>query len=198
MNAATVFADLETGGTRANHPDIQIGAVVIFRWQEIATFERKIQFNPKDCSTEALALNHYDPETWESEAVPEEEALEAFCSFLREHASLTKFGKTSGKPYSVARIAGHNARTFEGPRLMAMAKRHDCFLPADGYRPLDTLQLALWHFVGRPDEPPDYKLPTLASVFGIETPDKHSALADARTAARVAYKILNTGRPIGG
>ena len=188
MRATAVFADLETGGVKPAHPDIQIAAIAIRDWHEVGTFEAKIEFDVSKCDPEALRINHYDPSVWKEHAIPESAAVKAFDVFLRTHSSLTKFSK-AGKPYSIARIAGHNIKTFDAPRLAAMFKRHGQFLHADSYRPLDTMQLALWYFVGRPDEPEDYKLGTVAKALGVPTTDQHDALSDARMAARVAWAI---------
>ncbi len=184
----TVVFDLETGGVEAKHPDIQLAAVAVRGWEEIDTFERKLQFSVDSCDPEALEINSYDPAVWEREALPEARVVAQFAQWMRRHAVIHKVSKR-GNPYSVARLAGHNVARFDAPRLLAMFKRHGAFLAADAFRPLDTLQLALWHFAGREDEPENYKLGTLATALGIATDGAHDALADVRMTVQLAKAI---------
>ena len=112
MKATTVFVDLETGGTEVSHPDIQIAAIAMRNWAELDSFEAKIIFDEREADSEALEINHYDPEVWEREAIPEQEVIGRFGNFLRKHAVIKKVSKRNGKPYRVARLAGHNAWRF--------------------------------------------------------------------------------------
>lgn len=200
MKLTTVFFDLETGGVKDSDPDIQLAAVAVLDWKEVGTFEKKITFDAHQASPEALAMNSYDPGVWAQKAMSEEWVVEEFSGFLSKFASLTKISK-AGNPYLVARLAGHNAASFDAPRLHRMFKRNGGrFCPADIYRPLDTLQLALWYFLGRENEPESYQLGTLATTLGIETPDAHDALGDVRTTIAIAKRILTSheediGRP---
>jgi DNA polymerase III epsilon subunit-like protein len=210
MRDATVFFDLETAGLEDKHADIQLAAVAIRNWEEVGTFEAKIQFDAHEASPEALAINHYDPDVWAQYARPEADVVKDFGKFLRENASLTKTSK-AGNPYSVARLAGHNAASFDAPRLYRMFRRHGKSCPADIFRPLDTMQLALWHFSTLSLEPQNYKLGTLAQIWhfstlsleprnyklgtlaetlGIEQTQAHDALSDVRTTIAIAKTII--------
>lgn len=190
MRKTVIFMDIESGGVKPEHPDIQLAAVAIRDWREVGQFEAKIRFDPADCDPKAFEINSYDPKVWEAEAIDEADVVKEFNSFLRRHASLEKISQ-AGNRYSIARLAGHSIKTFDAPRLQAMFKRNGKdYVPADVYRPLDTLQLCLWHFVGRVDEPKDYKLATVAEALGVPVADAHDALADARVAARVAWRII--------
>ena len=190
----TVFFDLETGGLQDDHPDIQLGAVAIDldTGREIDSFEAKIKFDESLCDPEALRLNSYEREVWEREALEEREVVHWFSRFLlRKSAVIERFSKRTGNPYYVARLAGHNAARFDGPRLKRLFERHDAFLPAS-YLVLDTMQLALWTFAGLTNgkTPDNLKLETLAAHLGIATAQRHDALADALTSARVACRLL--------
>ncbi len=194
MQTTTVFLDLETGGTADHHPDIQLAAIAVRDWEEIDLFERKIQFDALKADPEALAINSYDATIWEALAVKESAVVSEFGSFLDRHRVIKKMSN-SGSPYFTARIAGHNARTFDAPRLYRMFQRNAAFFPADVYRPLDTLALALWHFAMHDiPAPPNYKLATLCTHLGILTDDSHDALADVRMTIAVAKRLTNAAQ----
>jgi DNA polymerase III epsilon subunit-like protein len=189
MRATTVYFDLETGGLKSCHPNIQIAAVAIDdeTREELGAFECKIQFNPAEADPEALAMNHYTPEAWAS-AIPAKEAAVRFGRFLKPYCYI---GKTSekGNSYSVAKLCGHNAATFDGPRLRTMFFSNDVFLAAD-LRIRCTVQRALFWF----DEhavlvPDNMKLETLCRYFGVHVDVTHDALADVRLNARLANAI---------
>ena len=158
MRKTVVFIDYETGGTRPEHPDIQLAAVAVKDWVELGAFQAKIQFEESDCDPEALAMNSYDPAIWKQEALPEKVVVAQFGQFLRPYGWIQKVAKRTGRAYGITRLAGHRAASFDAPRLMAMFKRHGAFLAAAGYEPLDTWQLALWWFdvdpEMRPETPP--------------------------------------------
>lgn len=189
MTPAIVFFDLETGGTEAARPDIQLAAIAVElpSWRELESFEIKIQFNEKDAHPDALRMNHYSAEAWAA-AVPESEAVRLFQEFLKPYCCV-KMTSKGGKPYSVAQLAGHHAVEFDGPRLRRMFSRHDRFFSADP-RILDTMQLAMWHFAFRGPTPLNYKLSTLAERLKISFDHAHEALTDVRLCAEVAHRIL--------
>jgi DNA polymerase III epsilon subunit-like protein len=189
----SVYFDLETGGVEPDHPDIQLAAVAVEdgTWREIETFECKIAFDPSLCTPEALELNGYTEAEW-SDAIPENSVAIEFQNFLENHRVLTFKSKRTGRPYTVAKLVGHSAATFDGPRLMAMFKRHNLFLPADP-RVRCTLQRAMWWFEEQGVAPPDnYKLSTLCKYFGIPVIDVHDALGDVRMTIALA-KFLKEG-----
>lgn len=186
---AIVFFDLETGGLAESAAIIQIGAVAAVGFEEVDAFEVKIDFDESVAEPQALALNSYNADVWKAEAVPLKDGLESFSSFLRKYDSLPRVSK-AGRPYRVARLAGHNAASFDAPRLVRAYSLAGLFMPADCFRPLDTLQLALWHFSGCGVEPANYKLETLAEWFGHTIGNAHDALDDARASLAIARAII--------
>jgi len=184
-----VYFDLETGGLSPLHPDIQIAAIAVGGWQEIESYEAKIRFDEKQAEPEALALNSYDPEAWEKDGKPEAQVVAEFGGFLRRHAAVDLISQR-GKPYSVARLAGHNAVSFDAPRLRRMFERHSAFCPATVYQPLDTVQLALWRCAPRGETPPSFKLVDLCSHFGVDLDDAHDALSDVRATISLARRLM--------
>lgn len=185
---SVVVFDFETGGISPDKPNIQLAAIALSDdWSELGTFERKILFNASACDPEALELNSYSPEDW-TDAKPEHEVARDFCEWLRPYCSVRKVSKR-GKPYSVARLCGHNAASFDFPRLQAACC--DMFLPAD-FHVLDTLQAALWHCTASGNWPENLRLTTLCDHFGIDTSGAHDALADCRMTARLARHLMNT------
>jgi DNA polymerase III epsilon subunit-like protein len=181
-----VFFDLETGGLDDRHPTIQIAAIATEAFVEVGTFEAKIAFDPASADPAALAMNHHDARVWAKEARPEVEVVAAFAAFLSRHASLPRVSRRSGAAYKVACLAGHNVLHFDMPRLQRMFERHGRFLPADRVRPLDTLQLALWHSLARGSPLESYTLSALCRRFGIDAACAHEALADVRMTAQLA------------
>ena len=180
MTQRIVYFDLETGGLDTRHPDIQLAAIATEDLVEIDVFEAKIEFDAAKADPEALKINSYDEKRWQKQAQPERIVVATFAAFLNKHATLERVAKGSGRPYKVARLAGHNVLSFDAPRLLALFKRHGAFLPADAFRPLDTLQLASWSAARLGIEPTNYKLSTLCETFGIDTAGAHDALADVR------------------
>ena len=183
----TIFFDFETGGVKDEHPNIQLAAVVVDEyWKELATFEMKIKFDEAKADPEALKMNHYDAAVWAREAKAAPYVFGSFDSFLAGHKSIPMVSK-AGKPYSVARLAGHVAATFDMPRLKRFYA--DRFLPAHPLV-LDTLQLAMWFFLRKAKQPENYKLTTILAHLGIPIPDAHDALADVRGAIALAKAIM--------
>lgn len=184
---ALVFFDFETGGVLPSHPNIQLAAVAVNDdFAEMESYEAKIQFNESDADPEALKLNHYDRELWRERAIPTSDVVLTFSAFLKRHACIDMISKRTGKPYTVARLAGHNVVTFDVPRLQAMFGRE--FLPAHP-QALDTLQLALWSMLGKDKRPKTNRLSDLCEFFGIAIPDAHDALADVRGSIAIAREM---------
>jgi hypothetical protein len=157
-------------------------------WKEKAFFEAKIQFDPKDADPQALSMNHYDPEVWKTDAQPKRVVVDRFGAWLRPWACLQKTSQR-GNQYFVARLAGHNVKAFDCPRLQQMFKECDQFLAADAFFPLDTLHRALWYFAeSAKGQPANFKLPTLCEHFGILT-ESHEALADVRACVELAKQL---------
>jgi DNA polymerase III epsilon subunit-like protein len=199
-----VFFDLETGGTkwwphRLNvatvpmNPIIQIAAIAVDEptFEEIEVFERKIRFDPSHAELEALAMNSYNAETWEKEAVSDHQARRSFDSFLRRHASIEKVSRT-GDPYQIASLAGHNAAAFDLPFLRAWYEQVGWFLPA-AFQVLDTMILARLYSEITFTHFQNYKLQTLCESLGV-SPGSHDALVDVRATVAIARQMLKVLR----
>ena len=191
MTGRMVFFDLETGGVLPHHPDIQLAAIAVdqARFAELETFEAKIAFEPSSADPAALELNHYTPEAWAKAEAPIR-VVSRFTDFLDRHKSLEMVSARTGRPYQVAVLCGHNAASFDGPRLQALFKYYGRFLPADP-RVRCTCQRALWWFDERPDKPlpENFKLATLCRYFGIPVAESHEALADVRLTIALARAL---------
>lgn len=184
----TIYFDYETGGIEPHHPNISLAAIAIRDGIEIESMHLRIQFDEQLAQPEALAINHYDKALWDAEAVSEQLATKRFSDFLSRHKSLTLTSARTGRPYSVARLAGYNSASFDGPRANAMFDRHGMFPPFR--RPtLDVLQLVLQHFDTNGISLVNNKLSTVAEFFGIPTDNAHDALADCRMTAAIHAKV---------
>lgn len=195
-----IYFDLETGGLRDDAPIIQIAAVAVEEstWTELDHFEAKIRFIEEEAEPKALELNHYDPEVWKATAVPLPKALAGFSAFIEPHREIRMVSQRTGNPYTVARLIGHNAATFDGPRLKNAYAQTGMFLPAD-QRIRCTVQAALWWFdahgiqVGSEGGPKNFKLTELCRWFGLTVDENaHDALADVRMNVALA-RVLRAG-----
>lgn len=184
MNGTTVFFDLETGGVEPDRPIIQVAAVAMRSDVEVEAFEAKIAFPEAECDPEALRVNGYKRENW-TQAVSEGVAARLFDEFCTRHADLELMSARTGRPYTVARLAGHNVTTFDVPRARAMMDRAGVrFWKACWWYPLDTYARAIWHFTERGALPENFQLQTLARLFAIPPQGAaHEALADVRLCA---------------
>lgn len=185
-----VFFDVETGGLEAaRHPIIQFAAVAVDAdFHELETVERKLMFREEDCDPSALAANHYDPAVWRDKAIPQTRGVELFGDFCRRHATMSKVSK-AGKPYSVARLAAHNA-PFDAGFAIEWFKVSGTFLPAACYEALDTLGLARWVSLASRTQPKDHKLGSLCEWLGIPLDGAHDALTDVRATVEVTRKLF--------
>jgi DNA polymerase III epsilon subunit-like protein len=185
----TVYFDFETGGVEMRHPNISIAAIALENGREINSMHYRIRFDLAAADPEALRINHYDPALWEKEAISEEQATANFASFLHRHKCLTLTSVKTGKPYPVARLAGYNSASFDGPRASVMFDRWKIFPPFR--RPtLDVLQLVLEHADTYRLPLVNFKLSTVAAHFGIDTTGAHDALADCRMTAAIHAAII--------
>ena len=187
-----VFFDYETGGVTPQHPNIQLAAIAveIESWREVGTFERKIQFDEADADQEALKINHYSRDVWAREAVPSAVAHADFAAFLKRHADVQMISKRTGAPYRVARIAGYNAATFDGPRLKDEFAKVGAFLPAHPFV-MDALHWAAWDLQLRGVKLDNLKLGTVYQHFVGESAGDaaHDALHDVRSTIAVARSL---------
>lgn len=185
MSNYTVYFDLETGGVEMRHPVIQMAAVAVNEaGGERGEFMVRLQFNEADCDPEALKVNHYDAAAWH-DAVTPQRAVVRFSTWLQPFRSVTLTSKRTGRDYTVVKLSGYNALTFDGPRLKALFG--DQFTPWS-HQIRDVLQRALFWFDEHPEaaRPSDMKLTTVAAYFGLSPDGAHDALADARLCAALA------------
>jgi len=161
--------------------------------------ELKIEFDVEKANPESLEVNHFDQEVWEAEAMSEREAVTQIYRFLNRYKTVKQISKR-GRPYYVARIAGHNAAGFDFTVLLRMFRKYDEFLPVS-FDVLDTWRLASWlkYCDMLPGEPKNLKLSTLCELFGIPI-DAHDALGDVRANAELGFQmteLLKTGKKNG-
>ncbi len=157
-------------------------------WNELDAFEQKIAFDPALCNPEALEKNHYTPEAWVTAVSPEQTARR-FSAFVKPHSTVEMVSKRTGAPYTVARLAGYNALTFDLPRLRALYGAS--FFPCS-YHVRDLLQRAMFYFDEHPDlsKPKDLKLSTLCEYFGISADGAHEALTDCRMTVNLHRRLV--------
>lgn len=185
-----VFFDLETGGLRySRDPIIQIGAIAADTdFNELESFEVKLQFDAHSADARALQMNSYDPGLWAKEAITPLAAAQKFSKFLNKYSDVERISK-NGRPYRIAQLAGHNAVSFDGPFIKALYKKHNLFLPAN-FHILDTIQLALLHKIKKGNVSGSLSLENLALSYGIENEAAHDALGDVRATLKLAQKLL--------
>jgi DNA polymerase III epsilon subunit-like protein len=190
----TIIFDFETGGVEPRHPSIQLAAIAVddSTWAEVAAFEAKIKFNEADADSEALKINHYTPEAWK-DALPAGVVAMRFAKFCEPYRSIQMVSKRTGNPYSVGKLAGHNAATFDLPRLRQLFGEN--FFPFS-YHVKDTLQRALWFYDEHPEikRPESLKLSVLCESFGICIDGAHDALVDVRMSAAIAKAFMEADR----
>lgn len=190
MDTYTIFFDFETGGVEARHPSIQLAAIAVrdADWAEVASFEAKLKFDETAADPEALKMNHYDAEVWKAEAIPQALAASKLARWSEPYRSVEMISKRTGNPYRVAKLAGHNALTFDLPRLRELYG--GAFFPFH-YFVKDTLQRVLWFYDEHPEmkRPESLKLTTLCAAFGIPTDGAHDALTDVRLSAALAKAV---------
>ncbi len=184
----TVYFDFETGGVEMHHPNISLAAIALKDGVEIGSMNCLIQFDESLAQVEALAINHYDKARWDAEAIIESIVAANFAAFLYKYRDLDLFSARTGKPYRVARLAGYNSASFDGPRLQAMFDRWKIF-PCFRRPTLDVLQLALNYVDMKGLSLKNHKLSTIAEHLGISTADAHDALADCRMTAAIHKAI---------
>jgi DNA polymerase-3 subunit epsilon len=166
------FVDLETTGLDpSRHEILEIGVVrVDGRSLEVLT-ECDALVAPErieDAQPAALAVSGFTKAGW-TNAVPLREALLAVAPL-----------------FEGALIAGHNVG-FDWAFLEAAFRRAGLTLPRVDYHRLDTASLAWPLFAS--GEVPSLSLNGLATLFGLERPRPHRALADARCALEIARRL---------
>lgn len=197
MRHAIVFFDLETGGTDPRrHPIVQLAAIAVDPeddMRELETLEVKLRFDPAAADPEALRVNGHDPGVWAREAVEPSEAMKAFSDLLRRHATVQMVSRRTGRPYSVARLAGHNAAAFDKPFIDEWYRAAGEFLPAHP-RVLDTHHLALWAHALHPEgaAPQSTALGEMIRLHNLAREGAaHEALSDVRATVALARALTN-------
>ena len=185
----TIYFDFETAGLEPKNPSIQLAAIAQDdgTGEECASMELKLKFNVSDANPEALAMNHYSKEAWKDAVYPVD-AARRLSRFIEPYRSIEMVSKTKGTPYSVAKLAGYNALTFDLPRLRQLYDGQ--FFPFS-YHVRDILQRVLFYFDEHPQEskPASLKLPVICEHFGICVDGAHDALADARMSAALLRRL---------
>ena len=191
----TLVLDIESDGLRLDAQVIQVACVateldldagVLFR--ELGRWERKLTFDPKLAEAGALEINGWSEERWK-DAVHPREACARLAAFMEPHRDVECVSR-KGKPYRVARLAGHNV-DFDLDRLMPTFKSLGVFFPGHP-RALCTKQLAMWADIVTGAPPPkSYSLVDLCAHYGIAREgEAHDALSDALAAAELARRIV--------
>lgn len=185
MTSFTVVFDFETGGVEPQHPSIQLAAIAVdAEWNEVASFNRRIKFDASQCDPAALEMNHYTAEAW-ADAIPPVLCATQFARWLRPYQSVSLLSKRTGRPYTVAQMAGYNT-PFDQPRLKALFG--SSFMPC-AFLMRDVLQRVLWHFDEHGAAPENFKLTTVAAALGLDATGAHDALTDVRLTAAV-YRAI--------
>lgn len=182
-----VFFDIE-GDLDFDKPLWQIAAVAVdsSTHKVIDSIELKILVDENLCSDTALVISGYNTELWKKTALHETACILKFTEFLKKYLYVKVNGK---KTFYVAQLVGHNAQSFDGPKLRAWYKRNGSFLPAS-FLVLDTLQLAMWYFRDRKSKPTNFKLGTLGEWFCIKPEGNlHDAMVDLMLCVKIAEII---------
>jgi DNA polymerase-3 subunit epsilon len=177
---AIAFVDLETTGLDPSRHDIvEVAAIRVDARSLEVLAEHDTLVAPQrldDAQLEALAVCGFSKAAW-TNAVPLRDALLAIAPLVEG-----------------ALVAGHNVG-FDWAFLEAGFRRAGLTLPQVDYHRLDTASLA-WPLVAS-GELPSLSLDGLATLFGLERPRPHRALADARCALEVARRLAERMR-LGG
>lgn len=193
----TLYIDIETAGLEIGDPIIEVAAVAVETgtYRVIDTIDMKIEFEMKYITNfKALGVNKFSAEAWARYALPSKVAAEKLALFFSQYATIEKTSR-KGKPYMVAKLAGHNANVFDTPRLRHWFTKHELFFPAM-MRTLCTEQKARWVFEDNPDlQPPkDYKLGTLIEHLSLPSQPNHTALADTLATVDLARELAEFTR----
>jgi len=193
----TIYIDIETVGLKISDPIIEVAAVAVETgtYRVIDTIDMKIEFAMKEITNfKALGVNKFSAEEWTKYALPSKIAAEKMALFFSQYATIEKTSR-KGNPYTVAKLAGHNANVFDTPRLKHWFKKHELFFPAM-MRTLCTEQKARWVFEDNPDlQPPkNYQLGTLIEHLSLESQPDHTALADTLATVDLARALAEFTR----
>lgn len=167
------WLDLETGGFEVGRPITQIGAIVTDPdlGRELATWHRRVVFDPTTATDEALAIQGYDPELWAREAVELDAALFTFATWVDRVAG--------DEPIP----GGHNICRFDLPHLAAACEQVGVVIRFD-YHAIDTCMMA--SALLNAGVLQRTSLDLVCQALAVERGRRHHALDDARASLNVA------------
>jgi hypothetical protein len=162
-------------------------------FQVLDKWSQKVLFGEIFADADALDTFGYDARVWKNEAVPLQEALDAFNVFTRaDDETYERISARTAAKYSIVRTAAYNAH-FDVDAVMRGYDRLGVFWNGDPSA-LCVRQLAEWYFYLRPEEerPRDLKLQTVAEFLEVapSKPNYHNPLVDARATVRIARTLL--------
>jgi len=179
-----VVFDVETSGLDPKKHEITQIAMAAMQGDDVVSrLEMKVQFDVARASDEALEIFGYTEERW-SDAERPTVMVDQVAEFLRRNATIEKTSARTGRKYKIARVAGYNV-SFDVKFLTTVFKAWGAFLPADAYRALDVMQLALWHDEMLGAVRGSYKLVDMAEAFGFRGYEAHDAYNDVEATIHV-------------
>lgn len=176
------FIDLEmTGLDLETHEITEIG-LVLARYehqssgevimQKLGEYEWKVKPEHLDTADPvALKIAHFDPETWDEEAVPKERALRELTELCKD-----------------ATMVGHNV-AFDFS-FLEKAFRVNGIENKMHYHKLDTISVA-FGLLHEETTLERFSLRELCDYFQIENRKAHTALSDARATYELYEKLMN-------
>ena len=167
------FFDLETTGLSTYAEIIEIGAVRVETDAFNVMDEFEIKIMPQHlelADPEALAVNSYDKEIWEKEAVDVKTGLTKFVEFAEGSI-----------------LSAHNLAMDW--MWLQRSLEDNGMEPSYVYSGIDTITLA-WQKFNKLGIKRGLSLKGLAQYYNIDLGTHHSALSDAKTAYRIFLKLL--------
>jgi DNA polymerase III epsilon subunit-like protein len=168
------FIDTETTGLTAADEVIELACILTdMNLQEVGRWQGK--FKPAcPVHPQAAAINGYDADTWEQQAVP-------FGHFIA-------WCKPPRIPLGHAAVpVGHNV-IFDQPRIEAAFKAQGAFCPISR-RGIDSMSIALTLRLAGVLRCENVKLPTVAEALGVCRPT-HRAMDDAETVRAILGRAV--------